>query len=212
MKTSSKYILTLLAICIINLMPVYAQQDAWTSDTLDNGKLIVRYHFNHYTDINGNDSIIIEDEITLTENISFNKCIELMKDISMHKEFSGDKNSKKVKDISDSECIVYYYTKNPWPIKNSDVVAIMKSIIDKDKRLAVFSLTAAPEEYEPGDASRMTQYNVSYTFQELPDGMVKITINGKTSPPVKVPFWMIKSAFPGTPAKSIRKIAELTKN
>lgn len=212
MKVTLKYIIIFLSICTLISEKVEAQDNEWNSDTLDNGQITVRYRFNHYTDVSGKDSLIIEDETTLIESMSFSKCIELMNDVSMHKEFSGDKESVKIRDISNSECIVYYYTRNPWPIKNSDCVAKMNSMLDTINRVATFTFSAASGEYLMGDVNRMTQYDVVYTYMELTEGKVKLTIKGRTSPPVKVPFWIIKSAFPGAPAKAIRKIAELTKD
>lgn len=69
----------------------------------------------------------------------------------------------------------------------------------------------APAEYRKGDVDRMTHYNVTYTFKDLDNGTVEIIMTGKSSPSVKVPVWLIKSAFPGAPANALRKRVKLAK-
>jgi hypothetical protein len=44
------------------------------------------------------------------------------------------------------------------------------------------------------------------------DGTVELLVKGRTSPPVKVPELLIKSAFHGTPAKALRTFTILTRN
>ena len=190
---------------------IIAQTQQWNTKILDKGKITVKYRITNQVDAKGQEVLIIEDSSSVTENLDFQKCITLLKDVLGHKEFTGDKVSKKVKDISENESIVYYYAKNPWPIANSDCVARMTYYYDETEKRALFQFTAAPSEFETGDVARMTNYNVTYSFRDLGGGMVEIIVTGKTSPPVKVPLWMIKSAFPGVPAKALRKIVKLTK-
>ena len=135
-----------------------------------------------------------------------------MKDVSRHHEFSGDQISMKVEDISDSACIAYYYTKNPWPIPNSDCVSEMQFRIDTANQRAEFILTAAPEAYPLADVSRMIHYKVSYSFIDLGNEIIEITVTGRTSPPVKVPFWLVKSAFPSAPEKALRRFVSIIKD
>jgi hypothetical protein len=192
----------------INIM---AQTHQWNTKILDKGKITVKYRISKQNDALGQEVLVIEDSSSVTENIDFQKCITLLKNVSGHKEFTGDKISKKIKDISENECIVYYYAKNPWPIANSDCVSRMIYHYNAAEKTALFQFTAAPTEYAAGDVNRMTNYNVTYSFRDLGGGLVEIIVTGKTSPPVKVPMWMIKSAFPGVPAKALRKIVSLTK-
>ena len=42
-------------------------------------------------------------------------------------------------------------------------------------------------------------------------GQYRITMRGKSSPPVKVPMWLVKSAFPKAPASAVRDIVKLVK-
>lgn len=116
-----------------------------------------------------------------------------------------------MRSISPNEWIIYYYTDNPWPIANSDCVSRMTFTENKEGKTATFTFVATPSEYEKGNVNRMTHFNVVYTFKDLENGKVKITMIGKSSPPVKVPMWLIKLAFPSAPANAIRKLVELVK-
>lgn len=176
---------------------------------LDKGKITVKYCISEFYD--ENKLIQIKDSTTTIDNISLEKCISLMKDVQKHKLFTGDSKSKIVKTISDDEWIIYYYMDNPWPIKNSDCVSRMTFTENKEENTATFELVATPLEYEKKEVNRMTHFNVLYTFEDIGNGQVRITITGKTSPPVKVPKWLIKSAFPSAPANAIRKFVKLTK-
>ena len=189
-----------------------AQDAEWNTSSSKDGKVEVKYRFSYQMESNDREILIIEDITTMRDILDFNKCISLMKNVSRHKEFNGDFITKKVRDVSDSAFIIYYYSKNPWPIANSDCVSKMTYRIDSTEKMAEFILTAAPNEYPMDHVSRMTYFDVSYLFKDLGDGIVEIIVKGKTSPPVKVPFWLIKSAFPFAPAKALRKFAKLTKN
>lgn len=188
-----------------------AQEKDCTTKKLDNSEIIVKYCFSKFLDENGNDLLLIEDSTITEAQIDFEKCVFLMKDVQKHKLFTGDSESRIVKTISDNEWIIYYYTNNPWPVKNSDCVSRMTFTENKDEKIAIFELVAAPLEYEKGDVKRMQHFNVIYTFKDLGDGKVRITMRGKSSPPVKVPMWLVKSAFPKAPASAVRDIVKLVK-
>lgn len=196
---------------IFFFLNVSAQDKDCKVKKLDNGSIIVQYCISKLYDELGNKYIQIEDSTTTVDHIDLKKCISLMKDVQKHKLFTGDAKSKIVRSISPNEWIIYYYTDNPWPIENSDCVSRMTFIENKEEKTATFTLVATPSEYEKENVNRMTHFNVVYTFKDLENGKVKITMVGKSSPPVKVPMWLIKSAFPSAPANAIRKLVELVK-
>jgi hypothetical protein len=203
--------LTLLIALFISLAYGQKQSDDWLSKDLDEGKITVKYRISEHTDSVGDKFIQIEDYATLTDSISYQKCISLMQDIERHNEFTGDHMSKKVKTITDNECIIYYYSKNPWPIANSDCVAKMVFSEDTVNHIAKFIIVATPDAYDLKDVNRMINFKVEYVFEDLGNGLVKIKVEGKSSPPVNVPLWVIKSAFPELPAKALKKIVNITK-
>ena len=196
---------------IFFFLNVSAQDRDCKVKELDNGSIIVQYCISKLYDELGNKFIQIEDSTTTVDHIDLKKCISLMKDVQKHKLFTGDAKSKIVRSISPNEWIIYYYMDNPWPIENSDCVSRMTFTENKEEKTATFTLVATPSEYVKGDVNRMTHFNVVYTFKDLENGKVKITMVGKSSPPVKVPMWLIKSAFPSAPANAIRKLVELIK-
>ncbi len=179
--------------------------------TLDNGNIVVQYCISKLYDELGNRYVQIEDSTTTVAHIDFKKCISLMKDVQKHKLFTGDAKSKIVRNISPNEWIIYYYTDNSWPINNSDCVSRMTFTENVEEKTATFTLVASPSEYEKENVNRMTLFNIVYTFKDLENGKVRISMKGKSSPPVKVPMWLIKIAFPSAPANSIRKLVELIK-
>jgi hypothetical protein len=187
---------------------IQAQTNNWIARKFFDGKIEAKYRISERIDENGARVTLIEDNSTTTDSLSLQQCIAFMKDVSKHKQFTDDKISKMVRALSDSSWVVYYYTDNPWPINNSDCVAIMKYTVNPDNNSASFAFVAAPNEYESGNVSRITYYSITYLFEDLGNGTVKITMNGRTTPPVKVPLWLIKSAFPKAPAEALRKLVK----
>jgi hypothetical protein len=190
---------------------ITAQEKEWKTVTTDGGKITVKYCISQQTDERGKKITTIEDHTRIVDSLGMNNCISLMKNISRHKEFTGDCISEMVKAVSDSECLIYYYSDNPWPIANSDCVALMTFAENKAENTAVFTLTAEPSGYKKVSVNRMIRYNVTYSFKDLGNGQVEITVTGKTSPPVKVPLFIIKLAFPEAPASALRKFVKLLK-
>jgi hypothetical protein len=138
------------------------------------------------------------------------KCIMVIKNVPKHKAFVNDiKESKLVKSIIDAKSIIYYSFNAPWPFADYDCVTQMTFTEDKSKNIAVFSLVAAPLLYPKTKLDRLTEYEISYSFKDLKNGKVEITITGKTSPHIKIPLWMLKRTMPDRPAGVIRKIVKL---
>lgn len=188
-----------------------AQTEKWKTKITDHGKISVKYSISERADENGTIVPLIEDIATTTAAVAMQNCISLMKNISRHREFTGDAISKNIRTVSENEWIIYFYSDNPWPIADSDCAARMSFSEDKIAKTATFTITAAPEMYEKQRVKRMTYYNVTYTFKDLGNGNVEITLAGKSSPAVKVPRWVISAAFPGAPADGLRKFVELAK-
>ncbi|MFH2112966.1 MAG: hypothetical protein ABIJ86_00500 [Spirochaetota bacterium] len=193
---------------LILVLGAGAEEGEWKSSVLDKGKVSVQYRISERVTGDGVKVPLIEDVTTTIADISLQSCISLMMDVTRHRDFMGDFSSEVVKVLSDNEWIVYYYTRNPWPVPDSDCVAVMAFSGDVTQGTAVFKLTAAPDLMENKKVGRMSLYNIVYSFKDMGDGTVEITVTGKTSPPVEAPLWMIKSAFPGMPADGIRKFVK----
>jgi hypothetical protein len=189
----------------------FAQADGWKTAKLDKGQITVQYRISERATESGLKVPMIEDITTTVAGVSLKSCIALMKDPSMHKGFTGDSSSETIEVVSDHEWLVYYFTKNPWPVPDSDCVAVMTFTEDVAQGTAVFTLSAAPDRMENRKVKRMSFYNISYSFKDLGNGSVEIIETGRSSPAVEVPLWLIKSAFPGAPADSIRKFVKIAK-
>jgi len=172
----------------------------------------VQSNISNRTDENGDKVQLIEYIATTTASVSMQNCISVLKDVSKHKEFQDDKVSKIVKTISDHEWVVYYYTDAPWPMPNSDTVALMNFSEDATKKTATFTFTAAPSMFEEKGVKRMTYYNVTYAFKDVGNGNVEMTMTSKMSPVIKAPGWMIGRWFPEGPADILRGILKFAKS
>jgi hypothetical protein len=82
---------------------------------------------------------------------------------------------------------------------------------DKLQKIVTFTLKATPSEYRNENVKRMDNYNVAYMFKETDKGEIEITLTGKSTPPVKVPVFIIKFAFPGAPLNAVKRIIALLK-
>lgn len=211
MKNKVQIGLIILGMIFLNTN-LFAQTIDWKTETTKDGKVTVKSKISKRTDERGNNVQLIEYVATTTASVSMQNCISVVKDVSKHKEFTDDEVSKKVKTISDNECVVYYYTNSPWPMPDSDCVMKMNFSEDETKRMAVFTLTAAPSMFEKKDVERTTCYNVTYAFIDLGNGKVEMTVTGKMSPTVKAPDWMIRAWFPDGPADILRIILKLAKS
>jgi hypothetical protein len=190
---------------------LHAQSDGWKTAALDGGKITVEYRISERVDDSGARVPLIEDRSTTTESVSLKSCVALMKDVARHKDFMGDYSSEKLRETAENAWLVYYYSKNPWPVADSDCVAVMTFDESASEGRATFTLSAAPSMLEARKVKRMSYYAVSYSFKDLGDGRVEMTVTGRTSPPVEVPLWLIRSAFPGAPADAVRKFMKIAK-
>lgn len=210
MKNTIQIILFLFCIVFINTN-LSAQTDDWTIAKTKDDKTTVKYNISSRTDENGDLVPLIEYTVTTTDIVNMQNCISVLKDVSKHKEFHDDDVSIKIKAITENEWILYYYIKGMGPIPDSDCVVKMTIFEDVMKKMAVFTLTAAPSLFEKKDVKRFTYYNESITFKDLENGKVEITVSSKVTPPIKVPVWMMKAAFPETAYDVVRKIVKLAK-
>ena len=88
----------------------------------------------------------------------------------------------------------------------------MTSYEDIKEKVAAYSLTATPSMYERTDEDRLSYYNITYAFKDLGDGNVEITIDGKMSPMIDIPLWILRRSMPSHPAEVLEKIIELAKH
>ncbi|MDH5637142.1 MAG: hypothetical protein OEZ04_01475 [Nitrospinota bacterium] len=192
---------------------VLAQAEEWKTETADDGKVTVRSNISTRTDENGKEQQLVQYIATTTDSAGIQKYILLLKDVSRHKDFLDETETRIVKTNSDNEWVLYYYTDATWPLSDTDIVTIMKYSEDKAEGMATFTLTAAPSMYEnKKGVNRYNYYNMEYSFKDIGDGKVELTLSAKCSPIDRVPEWMIKAAFPGVVNDTLQKMIKLAKS
>jgi hypothetical protein len=199
-----------LAICMLLFTNrILAQSGGWKTETTKDGKISVKYLISNHTGAKGKEEQLVEYAASTTAKASMTKLISIFKDVSKHKEIMGQESSYKVKTISDSECIVYYFYKGVWPYPSSDVVARMKFHENETKQTATFTLTADPSLLKDMEVKRLDYYNLTYTFKDLENSKVEITIAAKFTPAVHLPAFLMKTWFPDGPADYLLAIIKL---
>lgn len=184
----------------------------WETKKSRDGQITAEYKISKWFDKKGDDYALIEYKAKTVASVSVEKCVDIMKEVSNHAKIQGDKESKKIKEISENEWITYNYSKLPWPMKDVDCVTKMTFSENKEDKSASFAFMAAPDMYEKKEVRRMVIYDVKYSFKEMGDGKVEILTTAKMCPMIKAPMWMIKGSFPGTTFKLIEKLVELAEN
>ncbi|MEO7427666.1 MAG: hypothetical protein ABI036_20955 [Fibrobacteria bacterium] len=188
-----------------------AQADAWKKEMTDDGKVSVEYRVSRIKDTAGAEAPLIEFKASMTDSAGFEKCISTLMNVSNHKTFNGDEASETVRKVSETEWILYYNLKIPWPLPKTDCVVRMNFSRDTVNRSAEFSLVAAPDQAPPTGKRRFRVHQVSYTCKDLGNGKVELITAGKSSPPFKFPLWMIRASLPDAASDPLRIIMKLAK-
>jgi PadR family transcriptional regulator, regulatory protein PadR len=205
-----KVIITSVVFAFVTINSLSQSKD-WKNEKTKDGKVSVKSIIAERTDENNKVVQLIEFVATTVDSVNLRDCVAVMKDIGKHKNFWGAQKSDKLKSISENEWIIYYYFDSPWPAPNYDYVARMNFAIDPTNKMATFTLTATPKEFEKTDVKRMTHYNVTYTFKDVGNGKTEMTTTSSASPVFKAPAWLVSSYFPNGPAGILKRIAKLAK-
>ena len=197
---------------LLLITSAYAETDGWNTEVIDDGTITVRSKISDRVDENGESIQLIEYMATTIASVKMSDCISVIKNVSNHKVIRNDEVSKIVDTISDNEWVVYYYTNSPWPMPDNDCVAIMKFEENEQKQTATFWLNAAPSIIEKKEVDRITYYEAMYSFEDLGNDQVELSVSARMSPTIQAPSWMIKGCFPKGPADVLRKIIKLARN
>ena len=167
------------------------------------------------------DSLITEEEeVTIIEyraktktSASLQNCAAIFNDPNMHKKFYEYTDvSEKVKDVSDSEWIIYYYYSPPWPIADSDCVSRITMITDTLNNKIVFTSFSESDLIEMKDVTRSELNDITFTFTQINDKEVEIFIEAKLIPATQAPKWMMNGWFPDGPANTLSRFKKLAEN
>lgn len=197
--------------CFFLLFRVVAQPDLnWVTEVSKDESISVSYAIHEHINDSGDKIQMLEYKVIATANSSVESCVAVMKDDANHYLFMDNTTvSKRIKDISATEWLTYYFIDTPWPVPNSDCITRYTILDEKDSLMVKVLAIAEPDAYPEKDVKRM-QYNYSeYTFSDIGNGKVQIIIYSRTSPVVSAPNWMLKSWFPEGPANMMRGIIQL---
>jgi len=188
-----------------------AQTDEWKTALSKNGKITAKYNFSSRINEDDDKVPVVKTITTTTESIGIDNCIALMKNIAKHKDFRGEKSSKLINKISENEWSIYYY--NDGMLLTPAVDGSYRMIFEEDRKnkTATFTLTADPTLIEKTDMARLTYAKEIYSFKEVEGNQLEITIKTTGSPGFKVPFLMMKKAFPRKSFEHMEKFLEAAK-
>ncbi len=204
-----------LMLCVVLFFSVslFAQETKWTKELSDDGKTKVVYAIYDSIDVDGEEVTFIEYTAKTKTTASLDNCITIFNNPDMHKKFyEYTEESKKVKDISKSEWIIYYYYSPPWPIADSDCVSRIRMIEDRLNKKVVFTSFSESNLLEKKDVVRSELNNITFTFKQIGDSEVEITIEAILIPEMAAPKWMMKAWFPDGPANTLRRFKNLAEN
>jgi hypothetical protein len=197
------------AVAAILSLSALARADGWKKEVSDDGKASVEYRVSRIGDGAGEKWPLIEYKASLIDSASYEKCLTVMRDVSKHKIINDDKVSETIRKVSETEWIVYYELKIPWPLPKSDCVMRMEFSRDSADKSAEFVLTAAPDQAPYRGKKRFRIHRFTYTLKDVGDGKVRLGVAGTSSPPFRVPLWMIGAEFPEAASDPLRNIVKL---
>lgn len=206
---SRRPILASLMLGVALLAPQTARADGWKTETSKDGKVVVTYRITDVVDAQGAKTSLVEYTSTMTESVEMRKALAVLRDASRHAAIHDDESSRTVRTISESERIVHYQLKMPWPLPRTDCVARMVVREDSAKGLASVSLEGAPDEIPEGKSRRIRVYSTVYELKDLGGGRTEIKARVRVRPPFELPRWILATAFPEDIAKPVKRIAQL---
>ena len=205
--------IVLVILFLLALNNSMAQSRSWTTEISDDGLTSVQYNIYDSLDVEGDEVTYIEYNATTKTKATLENCIEIFNNPDMHKKFyEYTEESKKIKTISESAWIVYYYYSPPWPIADSDCVSRITMISDSLKGKVVFTSFSEPNLIEKKDVVRSELNNITFTFKQISDNEVEITIEAILIPEMAAPKWMMNAWFPDGPAGTLNRFKELAEN
>jgi hypothetical protein len=193
-------------ICLGVVISAQAKERKTANVGYDN--ITEEYAISERTNEHGEKVPLIEYSASATVKCSYQSVVSIMKDVANHNKFTNADISKKVEALSDSEWVVYYYSKVRL-LTDYDCVAIMTIHEDAVRKSAHFAFTSAPALYRKTGANRITYYMITYEFKDLNNGFLEATMTAKMTPPIKVPPTMTRAAYVGAVADCFRKFIRL---
>lgn len=185
------------------------QSNDWNTGTTHGGAIVVKSRIYYTAESNTKKEQVVEYTATVKTQLNMRSLRAIFNNASVHKDFMGSKSSVKIKTVSDDENIVYHFYKGVWPYPSSDLVVRMLYEEDAMKKVIRYTLVAEPSLLENKGIRRLTHFNATYSFAELRDGTVEITLTSKFTPAVQLPVFIANTWFPEGPAGYLDGIVKL---
>ena len=203
---------TFIRIMLAMHVSLSAQKADWNRKTTRDGRVQVLYKFTESTDEKGKNFNVLEYEASTTAKVSLERCKAVMMNDPKHMEFmEGTERVRRVRDISDREWITYYFLNSRWPMPDADLVT--RYTLEEDGRRGfILTGTPAPEMLPETEVARMKHNHSKFTFADMGNGEVRITMYSKSIPLVSVPKWLISTWIPDGPADMLNGIIRLAGN
>lgn len=189
--------------------PQDARAEGWKTETSKDRRVVVSHRITDVVDAQGGKSTLVEYTSTMTESVELRKCLAVLRDASRHATIHDDESSRTVRAVSETERIVHYQLKMPWPLPRTDCVVRMVVREDSAKGLATVSLEGAPDEIPMGDSRRIRVYSTIYELKDLGGGRTEIKARVRVRPPFELPRWILATGFPEDAAAPLKRIAQL---
>ena len=205
--------LKLLTIFLLIFINTSAQTIEWRTEYSGDKNTKVVYAIYDSVNTEGEEVTFIEYRAKTKTSASLENCIEIFNNPDMHKKFyEYTEVSKKVKDISKTEWIIYYYYSPPWPIADSDCASRITMITDTLNNKMVFTSFSESDLIEMKDVTRSELNDITFTFTQINDKEVEIFIEAKLIPATQAPKWMMNGWFPDGPANTLSRFKKLAEN
>lgn len=210
--TISRSFNIILVAAILFSSHLYGQTKDWKRETSKDGSIEVSSYISNRIDQNRKEVILIQYKAITTTDVSLKSCARVLRNVSKHKEFLEDTEvSDEIETYSENDCLVYYLFDARWPMPNSDCVVDMKYIIDSTNNMVRFETTASPQKLALKDVKRLNHFSMNYSFKQLENGKVEITLYSELTPVITAPKWMANFWFPDGPAGIVERIIQLAK-
>ena len=211
MKCKSRAGFIFLWIFLLN-SNLFAQRTDWKKESTKDGLVTVSYSFSESIDENGKKFNVLEYEALTTAEVSLESCKAVMTDDSLHMGFmDGTEHVRRIADLPGGEWVTYYYYNSPWPMPDADVITRYKLEEEPSQKRFFLTGTPAPDSYPEQDVPRMKHNYTKYTFTDLGNDTVEITMYSSSIPLVSVPKWLIATWIPDGPADMLNGITSLAK-
>lgn len=189
--TPVKYSTVFLPLILITQL-VYGQNSDWKQE--ESGGVSVKSKFES---VDGKTTAYYI--ATKSAPISIQAAEKFLRNAANYKLFMANtEESESIEIRSQNEWLMYLYFDAPWPMPNSDCVQKVEVLEADDTSLAVRA-ESVQHDFRKHDVQRMQFLRMKYSFRQLSNNQIEITIDAGFTPTTEAPEWMLKAWFPSGP-------------